>query len=624
MHKLVYFFLITLSVFKLSFSQSPDLPNILWIVSEDNSPIAGIYGDEIATTPNIDRLGQEGFVYTNAHANAPVCAPARNTIITGVYANSNGNQHMRSFYEVSGVIEFFPVLLRETGYYTTNNPKEDYNIAEHQTRDIWDESSNQAHYNNRGEGQPFFAVFNSNLSHEHKIHTRIPVNELRHKPDEVTIPPYLPDTPDIRHDIAQYYDHLEEMDTWVGEILQDLEDSGEAENTIVFYYGDHGGVYPRSKRFVYDTGTRVPLIVRIPERFRDLWPADHPDSKVERPVSFVDLAPTLLSISGIPIPDFMQGKSFLGDQKTPDPEYVFMFRDRMDERYDMSRAVRSERYRYIRNYMPYRIYGQRLDYLWRAPSMGSWEQTCKVGGCNEIQNKFWNPKPVEELYDTQNDPWEVNNLAGDPDYNQILEQMRKANKKWMVNIHDSGFLPEAEMIDRPGDQPVYDYLRKSDVSLSRIIEVAEKAIMATDQDVEILVSYLSSEDSAIRYWAATGLLILDEHARSAIDELKAALKDSSTSVRTVVSESLYNLGEKNLARSGFLDALKTPNEFARTHVLNVIDSVDEDSAQIQNGVIQMAQQAGTLTRQHYDHRAAKVLMDKWRIDPEKYDIVVDW
>lgn len=609
--------------------ESREPPNILWIVSEDNSPLIGAYGDDFATTPNIDRLASEGFLYTNAHANAPVCAPARNTIITGVYANSNGNQHMRSNYEVSNVIQFFPRFLREVGYYTTNNAKEDYNIVEEQTRGIWDESSGNAHYENREQGQPFFAVFNSGLSHESRIHSRIPDEELRYDPQEVPLPPYHPDTQAIRRDWAEYYDHIETMDTWVGEMLQELEENGEAENTIVFYYGDHGGVLPRSKRFVYETGTRVPFIVRIPEKYKDLWPAEEPANTVDRPISFVDLAPTLLSIIGTPVPDFMQGEPFLGDQKTPDPEYVYMFRGRMDERYDMSRAVRDGQYRYIRNYMPYRIWGQRLDYLWRAASVRSWQETCMKGECNEVQNIFWNTKPGEELYDTRNDPWEVNNLADDPAYRDVLERMRQANRDWMLEINDSGFIPEAELLYRAGDQTIYDYMRSGDVPLEQIIKAAENATTATKDDLPVLLSYLESNDSAIRYWGVTGLLILGESARPATGELKELLEDSSSNVRIVAAEALYNLGETDAARSAFLDALETPlvtnprqtpHEFVRTHVLNVIEILDENSAEIQNAVIQVAQDAGTLTRQRYDHRVARTLLVKWEIDPAEYGI----
>lgn len=318
------------------YCQGEEKPNILWIVSEDNSPLIGAYGDEFATTPNIDQLAQEGFLYTHTYANAPVCAPARNTIITGVYANSSGHQHMRSAYPKSETVRFFPEFLRKAGYYVTNNSKEDYNIDKEQTQNIWNESGHEAHYNNRKPRQPFFAVFNSNLSHESSIHSPKPVEQLRHDPDKVPLPPYHPDTQDIRNDWAHYYDNMEDMDAWAGKLLEDLEKSGEAENTIVFYYSDHGGVLARSKRYVYETGTRVPFIIRIPKKYQHLWPKDNPGTAVEKIIGFVDLAPTLLSLAGAEIPEYMQGKPFLGTKKeVNEPEYAFMFRGRMDERYEV-------------------------------------------------------------------------------------------------------------------------------------------------------------------------------------------------------------------------------------------------------------------------------------------------
>src|SRR5690606_9366836 len=278
------------------------------------------------------------------------------------------------------------------GYYCTNSQKEDFNIKPEQTKDLWDELGKDAHYKNRPAGRPFFAIFNSTLTHESSLHKTTPDSLLRHRPEEVRLPPYHPDTPELRHDWAQFYDKIEEMDQWVGGILQELRESGEADNTIIFYYGDHGGVLARSKRYVYESGTRVPLIVYIPEKYKHLYPTDRPGSKIDRMVGFVDLVPTLLSITETPIPAYIQGNAFLGKQKTEDPAYVYMFRARMDERYDLSRAVRDKKYRYIRNYMPHRIYAQPIEYLFRAPSIRSWENACKAGNCNEIQNLFWNTK----------------------------------------------------------------------------------------------------------------------------------------------------------------------------------------------------------------------------------------
>ena len=614
--------IITLGINSLAGSDHDRLPNIIWITSEDNSAMLGCYGDKFATTPVLDRLAGEGFMYTHAYANAPVCAPARNTIITGVYANSGGNQHMRSRYPKSDIIRYYPYYLREKGYYTTNNSKEDYNIDPPQTREIWDESGQNAHYKNRKPGQPFFAIFNTTISHESSIHTPRAPEDLRHSAAEVPLPPYHPDTPEIRHDWAYYYDRVEEMDSRVGEILRELDESGEAENTIVFYYADHGGILARSKRYVYETGTHVPFIVRIPEKFKHLRPADETGSRIGRLISFVDLAPTLLSIIETPVPDYMQGNAFLGKQKTADPQYAYMFRGRMDERYDMSRAVRDHKYRYIRNYMPYRVYGQPLEYLWRAPSIRSWEETCKSGNCNEIQNIFWNPKPVEELYDTENDPWEINNLATDPAYHSVLARMRAANRAWMMEIRDAGLIPEADLADRRGEKAAYDYIRENNVDLETILTAAEKATNAMPENIGELISMMESDDSAVRYWGATGMLILGEHSRPGVSTLKKSLDDPSPNVTVVVSEALYNLGETEYGRKGLVRSLESANPFARTHVLNAIDCVEDNSDEIRQAVFKMINENGNLNRNEYDLRAARTLLLKWELNPADYGY--DW
>ena len=530
-----------------------ELPNILWLTSEDNSPLLGCYGDEFATTPNLDKLASESFLYTHAYANAPVCAPARNTIITGVYANSAGNQHMRSKYPASETLTPLPLYLRQLGYYCTNNSKTDYNTNSFDKDEIWDESNRKAHYKNRAEGQPFFAVFNCGISHESSIHKSIPNEELRHKPDDVPIPPYHPATPEMKHDWAQYYDKVEDMDTWVGEKLKELEELGLKKNTIVFYYADHGGVLARSKRFLYETGTHVPFIVHIPEKYKYLFPEEKPGVKINRMISFIDLAPTLLSITGTKIPEYMQGNAFLGKQKTGNPEYVHLFRGRMDGRYDMSRAVRDKKFRYIKNYMPYRIYGQHLEYLWRAPSIRSWEQAYLKGECNEIQSIFWNKKPVEELYDTENDPWEVNNLANDPAYEEVLKRMRTANEKWIANIHDAGFVPEADLIDRAGETTMYDYMRSGEINLEEIIDAAETATLGKTENLAKLILFLKSEESAVRYWGATGLLMLGKNAAQAI---KLQLMISRQMWWLLLLRLCIILAKKKLPETHFFQLLK--------------------------------------------------------------------
>lgn len=531
---------------------------------------------------------------------------------------------MRSQYKKSDIVKPYPLYFREAGYYCTNNAKEDYNLPANQTKGIWDESGRTAHYKNRQPGQPFFAVFNSAISHESSIHKRTPLEELRHDPQKVKLPPYHPDTPDMRHDWAQYYDKIEDMDTWIGKILEELEESGEADNTIVFYYGDHGGVLARSKRFLYESGTHVPFIVRIPEKYKYLYPAKKPGSKIDRLISFVDLTPTLLSIAGIKIPEYLQGRAFLGEQTADAAGYVYLFRDRMDERYDMSRAIRDKKFRYIRNYMPYRPHGQHLEYLWLAPSIRSWEAAWKNGECNEIQSAFWLPKAAEELYDAENDPWEVTNLATDPAYADILRKMREALNDEILKIKDTGFVPEADRTNRAAGQSFYDYFRQPGFPFNEIVESANLASAATDTDLETLKGYLRHSDSAIRYWGATGLLILKENARTAIPDLLQVLNDSSPNVVAVASEALYHLGEQKPALDALKKIIEVPNEMAQCHALNVVASINTNDPEIQKSVIDLVLSQPGGGREKYDLRMAKSLIMKWNIDLEKHNIKFEW
>jgi hypothetical protein len=364
--------------------------------------------------------------------------------------------------------------------------------------------------------------------------------------------------------------------------------------------------------------------VRLPEKYKYLFPEKETGTKVNRLISFVDLVPTLLSIVGVDIPEYLQGNAFLGKQKTADPEYAYMFRGRMDERYDMSRAVRDQKFRYIRNYMPYRIYGQRLEYLFRAPSIRSWKEAYEKGECNEVQSIFWNTKPVEELYDTENDPWEVNNLADDPAYKDVLERMRAANKDWVMSIYDTGFIPEADRVDRAGEIPMYDYMRSGKIELSEVMEAAEIATLGKKENIEQLKTFLENDESAIRYWGASGLLILGEEALPAIDDLKKVVNDKSANVVAVAAEALYNLGEHETAKKALLSVLENHNEFARCHALNVIDCIEEDSPEMQKGVIEMIANAESNTRNKYDMRAAKWLIEKWGLNPDEYKIDFAW
>lgn len=563
-------------------------PNILWVTSEDNGPHLGAYGDTFADTPHLDRLAARGMIYLNAWSTAPVCAPARTAIISGIYPTATGSEHMRSLVPLPAGVKMFPQILREAGYYCTNNVKEDYNLEK--PGKVWDESSREAHWNKRSPGQPFFAVFNFTTTHESQIRSR--PHEFRHDPARVPIPAYHPDTPEVRQDWAQYYDKVTEMDAQVGRVLEELEQDGLAEDTIVFYYADHGPGLPRSKRWPYNSGLRVPLIVYLPEKFRHLAPADYaPGGRSDRLVGFVDLAPTVLSLAGIQPPSFMQGSAFLGPYQAEEPPYAYGFRGRMDERYDLVRSVRDKRYVYIRNYMPHKIYGQYLAYMFQTPTTQVWKRLYDEGRLSPPQTYFWEPKPSEELYDLEQDPDEVNNLAGLPQYQPLLERFRQAEQDWILKTRDLGFLPEAEMHRRcQGGAPYELGQDPQRYPLSRILEAARRASFPGEEDLERLMESFGDADSAVRYWAAMGVLIRKGPAvERSRHQLRDLLQDESPSVRIVAAQALGQYGPSQdldsvLALLVELADLKRNGLYVALLALNALDALEEKAGAVKDRI----------------------------------------
>ena len=362
-------------LFLASMVMADDRPNILWIVAEDMSPTLGCYGDEYATTPNIDRLAEQSVRYTNAFATAPVCSPSRSCLITGCYATSLGTQQMRSAFPIPDFIRGFPALLREKGYYTSNNYKTDYNTssADRIIAESWDESSTRAHWRRRADqSRPFFSIFNIMTSHQSRsmVYTQKRFrDEVQsklsqagiHVPEDAPLPAYYPDTLVTRRIVARYYDCVTAMDAQVGQILRQLVEDGLADNTIVFFYSDHGSGMPRHKRLLHDSGMHVPLLIRFPPKYAHLA-SGKPTEVEDRLVSFVDFAPTVLKLAGVDVPEYMQGSAFLGSESEDEREFVYGHRDRIDEVVDLSRSVRDKRYLYIRNFMPLRSWNQYSSY----------------------------------------------------------------------------------------------------------------------------------------------------------------------------------------------------------------------------------------------------------------------
>jgi Arylsulfatase A and related enzymes len=477
----------------------------------------------------------------NAWSNAPVCAPARTTIISGMYPPSTGSEHMRSMTALPPDMKMFPCYLREAGYYVTNNSKEDYNLRH--TGTVWDESSNKAHWRKRPAGKPFFSVFNLLITHESQIRTR--PHTFVHDPAKAPLPAYHPDTPEVRKDWAQYYDNITTMDGQAGALLRALEEDGLAEDTIVFFYGDHGSGMPRSKRWPYNSGLRVPLLVRIPEKFRNLRsPDSRPGAVSDRMVGFIDLAPTVLSLAGIKPPVHMQGNAYLGTHQAAAQPYLYGFRGRMDERYDLVRSVRDKRYIYIRNYMPHRIYGQHIAYMFETPTTAVWKKLYDEGKLKPPQTFFWETKPPEELYDLEQDRDEVNNLANSAAHQDILKRLRAAQQKLAVDIRDVGFLPENEIHSRSASSTPYEMGHDDrKYPARRVIETAEIASSLKKGATSQLTGALRDPDDAVRWWGALGILMRGAgEVTACAPQLRTALNDKAPSVRAVAAEALGRYG----------------------------------------------------------------------------------
>jgi N-sulfoglucosamine sulfohydrolase len=441
------------------------VPNILWISAEDLSPHLGCYGDDLARTPNLNTLASQGVRYTNMFTSAAISAPCRAGIITGMYQTSIGCMHMRTTSyrrAVDNSVEFtavpphyvkaFTEYLRTAGYYCTNNSKTDYQFSKDPVPlSIWDECSTGAHYKNRPDkSQPFFAVFNLLYTHESQ---NWDIGKVSTDPEKVTDPPYYPDTEIVRRNLAKFYDNIARLDSAVGVILTELGREGELENTIVFFWGDHGDGLPRAKRWLYDSGLRIPLIIR--------WPGNiTPGSIDDRLISSIDLGPTVLSLAGVTIPAHMQGIPFLGEQAGKPREAVFAARDRVDESYDMIRSVRTKDFLYIINYYPNMAYSIWVPYLNRMPIMQEILRLDAEGKLIEHCKKWMAlTRPAEELYDVKADPYQLNNLANNPVYKPVLESLRIRHQQWTLETGDMGHENEVEMIARmwPGEkQPVTD------------------------------------------------------------------------------------------------------------------------------------------------------------------------
>lgn len=583
-------------------------PNFLWLTWEDTGPHFRCFGDEYSITPNMDRLAQRGCIYPNTWASAPVCAPARTAIVTGVCPTSSGAEHMRSMSPMPPGWKMFPGYLREAGYYCINNGKEDYNLPK--PEGTWDFSlggnggappavtpenpmgTGRGHWRNRKAGQPFFVVNNDMTTHESHIFPAPGDDPLLHDPAKAWLADFQPDTPEMRRDWARYHDLLTRSDARQKAILDQLERDGLLNDTIIVVTSDHGCGVARYKRMPYDSGLHVPMMLVFPEKYRHLAPKDYkPGGKSDRLIGTIDLAPTMLSLAGVRPPEYYHGHAFAGAFEAAPRSYLHGMRGRMDERYDLMRSTRNKRYVYIRNYNPHRIYGQHVNYAWNLPSTPRWEQLYREGKLAAPKTHFWESKPGEELYDLQNDPSEVMNLAVSPAHKAVLDEFRREHHRYELQVRDVGLLPEGEMHARAEGSTPYEMGHDPKrYPVERILAAADLASSGQPGATRQLEANLNDTDSGVRYWGAMGALIRGRGEVTRMQNaLRRALTDDSPCVRVAAAEALGMHGpEADLSGVlklliGLADSVRN-NSYVAIQALNAIDALGRKAAPLKQQI----------------------------------------
>ena len=551
-------------------------PNILWITSEDNSiEWISCYGSKNAKTPNIDQLAKEGFRYLYCFDNGAVCAPTRSSWITGMHSISNGTQPMRSGFEIPATISFYNELLQKAGYFTSNCSKTDYNLRGPKGRnpkEFWDYSGGDyaGTWKKRKEGQPFFTVYNIGDSHESRAFGDHKDESI--DPEKMILAPYHPDLPEMRNTYAKYASAISRMDSLVGQAIENLKQDGLYENTIIVYNSDHGGVLARSKRFLYSSGIHCPLIVRIPEKMKALYPKGKtPGSTMDRIVSFIDMPKTWISLTGAEMKDQFQGRIFLGPNTEPESQYHFSWRERADERFDNVRVMRDKQFAYHKNYAPFAPNGQYLAYMHNMKATGAWERHHLAGKTNAVTGRFFEPRPSEEFYDNFKDFHNIDNQIDDPLHQTKIKELKKELRRQQLKYFDSGLMPEEmrNRIIKEKNTTVYAFVRDPKLyPLAQYLDYSDLALTRKKKNLKTFIKGLADEDPVKRYWSVIGLLLLEKQAKSAISELKKVLGDRDE-IPAFAAWAIYKAGEKTFAEKWMLEAI-TQNPGNKT-LANIFD-----------------------------------------------------
>lgn len=513
-------------------AEGADRPNFVWLVSEDNSKhYLKLFDENGAPTPNIEGLAKHGLVFDRAFSNSPVCSVARTTLITSCYAPRIGVQFHRksALAAMPEGVRMFPAYLRDAGYYTTNNSKKDYNAVE--TDGTWDESSGKATFRNRPKpDQAFFHMQSFGQSHESSLHFPAKLmedEETGTDPASFELAPYHPDTPTFRYTRARYHDRMGVIDGEIGKIVSQLKEDGLLEDTFVFYFGDHGGVLPRGKGYVYESGLHVPLVIRIPEKWKHLVDADA-GSRVGGFVSFIDFGPTALKLAGLEVPEGVDGKPFLGDgvemAEVNARDEAFGYADRFDEKYELIRTLRKGDLKYHRNYEAFYPDGLQNNYRYRMLAFAEWRDLHRAGKLNAVQSQFFEPKAAEALYDLRLDPHETNNLAEDPKHAAALADLRGRLQNWVKGMPDLSFYPESVLVEEAWGNPVaFGEAHRREIG--GLVDVADLSLLPFAEAEPKLREALESESPWERYWALTAGCVFGENAKSLSSLVRPLLED---------------------------------------------------------------------------------------------------
>ncbi len=553
-------------------------PNIVWLVSEDNSLH---YLDHFhaggAKTPNIEKLANSGITFTNAYSNSPVCSVARTTLATGMYAPRIGAQYHRAYKKVDlpENAKLIHEYLKDAGYYVTNKSKTDYNV-ELGGRKTWHASSKNASWRNRLQSdQPFFHMETLFLSHESSLHfdQDFVTSQLENLAlDNIKVPDYLPNTELVKFTQAYYQQRIQEVDSAVGEIVNALEQDGLLEDTFIFYFSDHGGVLPRGKGYLYESGVHIPLVVRVPKKFRHLVAAESA-IQVDGTVEFVDFGPTLLKLAGIDLPDHFDGEPFLGKgislEEVNSRQESFQYADRFDEKIDMVRAYKKGRFHYIRSFQPYYPNGMHGNYRYKMLAYQQWRELNNNNELTPEQQQFFQQKPVESLFDTETDPHELVNLADNPDYQSVLLEMRQLLIEQMKSLPDVGFYPESYLFEY-AMPAVSQFAVGHEGRIAELIDISNLIFQPYAEARVSLNELLTKGNPIEQYWALIVASSFGDEARDLMPIAARLVFANSEVVRIRAAEFLGIMGSMNPQPTLMHIVNNTSNPVVATEALNVM------------------------------------------------------